>query len=83
MTPIQYLIYIRIEKAKELAVQEGLTPSEIAHRVGYSDVHTFGNMFKKKTGISISAFCELLFTDNINLYKDSFHSDMPNNPRVN
>jgi len=69
MTPIQYLIHVRVEKAKELAVNEGLTPSEIAHRVGYSDVHTFGKMFKKKTGSSLSQFCSTLFTDDEEVYR--------------
>lgn len=62
MTPIQYLIHVRVEKAKELALYTGLSVGEIADRVGYSDVHTFGKMFKKKTGISLSRFCSLLIT---------------------
>jgi AraC-like DNA-binding protein len=62
MTPIQYLIHVRVEVAKELALQAGLTVSEIAEKVGYSDVHTFGKMFKKKTGYSLSQFCASLFT---------------------
>ncbi|WP_317618470.1 AraC family transcriptional regulator [Paenibacillus sp. PL91] len=57
MSPMQYLAWIRINKAKELAIQTNLTISEIAERVGYSDVHTFGRMFKKKTGHSLSQFC--------------------------
>ncbi|MDR6549087.1 AraC family transcriptional regulator [Paenibacillus qinlingensis] len=60
MTPIQYQIHLRVEKAKELAVHEGLTPSEVAQRVGYSDIHTFGKMFKKKNGTSLSQFCATL-----------------------
>lgn len=63
MTPIQYQIHLRVEKAKELAVHEGLTPTEVAQRVGYSDIHTFGKMFKKKTGTSLSQFCATLFTE--------------------
>ncbi|MCM3626085.1 AraC family transcriptional regulator [Paenibacillus glycanilyticus] len=57
MSPIQYLTWLRINKAKELAIHSNLTISEIAERVGYSDVHTFGRMFKKKTGHSLSQFC--------------------------
>jgi AraC-like DNA-binding protein len=70
MTPVQYLIHVRIEKAKELAVNEGLTPGEIAYRVGYSDVHTFGKIFKKKTGSSLSQFCDTLFTEDEKIYRD-------------
>nr|WP_217594736.1 AraC family transcriptional regulator [Cohnella sp. GbtcB17] len=71
MTPIQYLIHIRVEKAKELALHTGLSIGEIAARVGYSDVHTFGKMFKKKTGYSLSRFCSSLFTQSA--YKEDDH----------
>ncbi|WNR46234.1 helix-turn-helix transcriptional regulator [Paenibacillus roseipurpureus] len=57
MSPMQYLTWIRINKAKELAIHSNLSFSEIADRVGYSDVHTFGRMFKKKTGQSLTQFC--------------------------
>lgn len=57
MSPMQYLTWIRINKAKELAIQTSLSVTEIASRVGYADVHTFGRMFKKKTGQSLTQFC--------------------------
>jgi AraC-like DNA-binding protein len=57
MSPMQYLTWIRINKAKELAIHSNLSFSEIADRIGYSDVHTFGRMFKKKTGQSLTQFC--------------------------
>ncbi|WP_235549630.1 helix-turn-helix domain-containing protein [Paenibacillus sp. Soil766] len=60
MSPMQYLTWIRINKAKELAIHSNLSFSEIADRVGYSDVHTFGRMFKKKTGQSLTQFCSNL-----------------------
>lgn len=62
-TPIQYLIHLRVEKAKEYALQSTLSVGEIAEKVGYSDVHTFGKMFKNKTGMSLSQFCSTLFTE--------------------
>nr|WP_275422574.1 AraC family transcriptional regulator [Paenibacillus mucilaginosus] len=57
MSPMQYLSWLRVNKAKELAIQSKLSIGEIACLVGYSDVHTFGRMFKKKTGQSLSQFC--------------------------
>lgn len=57
MQPMQYLIWLRIEKAKELAMRTDLSFSEIATEVGYSDIHTFGKTFKRKTGVSLSQFC--------------------------
>jgi AraC-like DNA-binding protein len=63
LTPMQYLIWVRIEKAKELAIQTSLSVGEIANRVGYADVHTFGKMFKKKTGYSLKQFCGSLICE--------------------
>ncbi|MDG0795113.1 AraC family transcriptional regulator [Cohnella ginsengisoli] len=60
LTPMQYLTWVRIQKARELALQTNLSVSEIAGQVGYADVHTFGKMFKKKTGTSLSQFCSAL-----------------------
>lgn len=60
VSPGQFLMMVRVQKAKELAIRTGLSVSEIAHRVGYSDVHSFGKMFKKKTGYSLSEFCSSL-----------------------
>lgn len=59
-TPMQYQIQLRIERAKELAIQSNLSITEIAHQVGYSDIHTLGKIFKKKTGLSLSEFCSSL-----------------------
>mgnify|MGYP001455804702 CR=1 FL=1 len=47
MSPLQYLVWIRLEKAKELALQSGLSFGEIAAEVGYADIHAFGKIFKK------------------------------------
>jgi len=57
ITPAQFLIRARIRKAKELALQTPLSFGEIAHRIGYQDVHSLGKMFKRKTGMSLSEFC--------------------------
>lgn len=62
LTPMQYLTWVRIQQARELALQTNLSVSEIAGAVGYADVHTFGKMFKKKTGTSLSQFCSALVT---------------------
>ncbi|MCZ8511728.1 helix-turn-helix domain-containing protein [Paenibacillus filicis] len=63
MTPFEYMTLVRIEKAKELAIQTNLSISEISRVIGYTDVHTFGRMFKNKTGASLSQFCSSLVTD--------------------
>jgi len=66
MSPIQYLTWVRVQKAKELAIQTDLSAGEIARSVGYADVHTFGRMFKKKTGGSLTEFCSSLTTNYLN-----------------
>ncbi|UVI28606.1 helix-turn-helix transcriptional regulator [Paenibacillus spongiae] len=63
MTPFEYLTRVRIERAKELAVQTNMSIGEIARSIGYSDVHTFGRMFKNNMGVSLSQFCSSLVTD--------------------
>lgn len=63
MSPVQYLVWIRLEKAKELALQSGYSFSQIADEVGYSDIHALGKAFKAKTGMSMSQFVGTLFKD--------------------
>ncbi len=63
MSPTQYLVWIRLEKAKELALQSGLHFGEIAMQVGYSDIHSFGKIFKRKMGMSLSQFVDTLYMD--------------------
>lgn len=60
ISPSQYQIQLRIEKAKALAIQSNMSVTEIAYQVGYSDVHTLGRIFKKKTGLSLTEYCSSL-----------------------
>jgi len=54
-SPINYLINIRIQKAKEL-LRDGHKISEVASTVGFSDVFYFSKCFKKCEGIAPSHF---------------------------
>ncbi|BCN30182.1 AraC family transcriptional regulator [Anaeromicropila herbilytica] len=52
-SPINYLIKIRLEKAKDiLANSESGSVKSIANSVGYEDVYHFSKLFKKYYGIS-------------------------------
>lgn len=52
-SPINYLIGIRMEKAKEILEQQpALSLQETAAQVGYEDVYHFSKLFKKYYGIS-------------------------------
>lgn len=52
ISPHQFLIRKRIERACELLQHPGLSISEIAHQCGFSDIFTFSKSFKKHTGFS-------------------------------
>lgn len=49
MSPINYLLKVRIERAKELLTDTGLRISDIALSVGFSNQQRFNEMFKKFT----------------------------------
>ncbi len=52
-SPINYLIKIRLEKAKEiLQTNDAGSIKDIASQVGYDDVYHFSKLFKKYYGIS-------------------------------
>ncbi|OBR67792.1 AraC family transcriptional regulator [Paenibacillus oryzae] len=50
VSPQQYLLQYRMDKACELLLDSELTVSEIARSVGYGDPLLFSKMFKKLTG---------------------------------
>jgi two-component system response regulator YesN len=52
----EYLIYLRLSKAKELLRTTQLKSSQIAHEVGYNDAHYFSYIFKKNTGVTPSEY---------------------------
>lgn len=58
VTPIRYLINIRLEQAKILLQSSNYSVFEIALAVGFSDQYYFSRMFKKITGQSPSAYKE-------------------------
>lgn len=51
-TFIEALTKVRLEKAKELLRTTELKSYEIAEKVGYSDAHYFGSIFKRNEGIT-------------------------------
>ncbi|OXS60328.1 hypothetical protein B1A99_07780 [Cohnella sp. CIP 111063] len=50
--PIEYLIHVRIHKAKQFLLKSEARIQEIASSVGYADVYYFSRLFKKHTGCS-------------------------------
>lgn len=56
MSPHQYVLHIRIEKAKELLAAGALPLADIAAMTGFEDVGYFIQMFKKREGQTPSSF---------------------------
>jgi AraC-like DNA-binding protein/mannose-6-phosphate isomerase-like protein (cupin superfamily) len=54
MTPYQYCIHAKINRAKEILVGGETSVKEIAWQVGFDDPYYFSRLFKKKTGVSPS-----------------------------
>lgn len=55
----QYLIRLKIEKAKDLILSGSFSLSEVSYMLGYSSVHHLSNQFKKTTGLTVSQFKEM------------------------
>ena len=56
ITPHQFQIHLRLEKAKEYLQQKNLSITEIASNVGYSSLSHFINIFKREIGKTPSEY---------------------------
>ncbi len=56
MTPMEYISYLRIQRAKELLLREDLNITMVALEVGYNDASTFIRHFKKVTNLTPSDY---------------------------
>lgn len=56
--PMEYLLRLRLERAKDLLTRMQVPLIQIAEAVGYSDSYYFSRMFKKYSGLSPSQFRE-------------------------
>jgi AraC family transcriptional regulator of arabinose operon len=54
MSPAQYLIQARIDRAHQLLTESGMTVTETAAALGYTDVPYFSRQYKQRTGRSPS-----------------------------
>jgi len=55
-SPYEYLIFQRIQRAKELLVSTDLTVQQIGFQIGYNSEDNFIKSFKKKVGVSPNVF---------------------------
>lgn len=56
MTPIQYHVAIRLEKAKQMIQFTTLPLSNIAENLGFHSIHAFSRTFRKFEGVSPSSY---------------------------
>lgn len=56
MTPKEYILMLKIERAKDLLQNNKLLISDIAVMSGYSDIYHFSKIFKSKTGYTPSEY---------------------------
>lgn len=57
-SPQQYLMDVRLQKAADLIANYGYTVSAAALSVGYADIFNFSKMFKRKYGLSPTAYAQ-------------------------
>ncbi len=56
MSPINYVIDLRLRKAEEMLCGPGARVKEVAAKVGISDASYFSRIFRKRTGPEPSAY---------------------------
>ncbi len=58
VSPSEYLISLRLNKAAELMTKHNQSPTTAAISVGYNDIYHFSKSFKKHFGISPRTYCK-------------------------
>lgn len=59
-SPMEMLVSLRMDKAKELLLHSSLTVGQIASEVGYPDLHYFSRLFKRCEGLSPMQYAQSL-----------------------
>ncbi len=60
LAPGQYLLHLKIQKAKEMVASSHLTFKEIADQLGFENGFYFSRLFKVKTGLSPFQFRQMM-----------------------
>ncbi len=61
----KYIITNKIERIKQLIIEDEYSLSEIAYNMDYSSVQYLSSQFKKETGITVSEFKEKINSDEL------------------
>jgi Transcriptional regulator containing an amidase domain and an AraC-type DNA-binding HTH domain len=51
LSPNQYHLNLRLDKAKDLLTSTNLTINEVAYQTGFDSIFYFSRLFKKKNGL--------------------------------
>ena len=73
VSPREYLINTRIEKAKFLLEEGKMSISEIGREIGYPNVNYFSRIFKSKTKMSPTDYSKSLYEDKENNLDPKFY----------
>ncbi|MEK6796266.1 MAG: helix-turn-helix transcriptional regulator [Spirochaetota bacterium] len=55
-TPVDYLVRVRTERAKDMLLYSSQSIEEIALALGYADIYYFSRQFKERTGVPPSVY---------------------------
>jgi len=62
-SPIKYINFLRLEKAKNMLISSNYTVTEVAQSVGFEDQYYFSRLFKKETGMAPSEYRKRSFEE--------------------
>lgn len=68
-TPNEFLIRLRMKKAKSMLITENFSVSEVCERVGYISLGSFSSLFCKQVGMAPTSYRRKLWS----LSTEAFH----------
>ncbi|MDR2053488.1 MAG: AraC family transcriptional regulator, partial [Treponema sp.] len=69
LTPYQYFLQLKINKAKELLLEGRLSIKEISYKLSFSSPYYFSRLFKGKTGVSPSQWSDTTSPKDLDLWE--------------
>lgn len=64
VSPKEYVLHLRIERAKEMLLSEKNLVSDVALLLGYSDIYHFSKIFKSKTNMTPTEYRKQFYNAN-------------------
>jgi AraC-like DNA-binding protein len=70
LSPYQYFLQMKINKAKELLCQEDMSVKEVSFKLAFDNPYYFSRLFKKKTGVSPSRWNGAHVSNDLDLWSE-------------